>query len=80
MDYQTMKEAAKKTDLELLAKEMFNAWRDKHKELYPDFYEIAQTNPPEVGRWSPPVWDTMNENLRQCWIAAAKYAMDEYIS
>jgi hypothetical protein len=69
--FKEMKEA----DLELLAKEMYEAWGNEHKKQYPEFYE-----PTEYVKWLPPTWEDMKDKIKQCWIAAAKYAMDEYIS
>lgn len=63
----------KEADLELLAEDMFEAWVEEHKKHWPELY--SGTHPAK-----PPLWKDMDDKLKLCWIAAAKYAVDEYIS
>ena len=73
ISYEAMKEEAKKADLELLAKDIYEAWFTEHKKQWPEIY--VGTHPAK-----PPTWEAMNDRVKLCWIAAAKRAMDEYIS
>lgn len=75
INYETMKQETKKVDLELLAEEMWEVWAAKHKEIYPELY---------IGSYplQPKTWDEMDNNIKQCWITAARHAIgeDEYTS
>lgn len=77
ISYETMgeeeEEEAKKADLGLLAEEMFEAWVEEHKKHWPEVYSGTHLA-------KPPLWKEMDDRLKLCWIAAAKYAMYEYIS
>jgi hypothetical protein len=62
----------KEDDLEILAEEIFAAWVEEHKKHWPEIY--SGTHPAK-----PPTWEEMDDKIKLCWIAAAKYAADEYI-
>lgn len=73
INYEVLKEEAKKADLEILAREMWEAWAEEHKKQYPEVH--SGSHPVKL-----PSWEEINDEIKLCWIAAAKCAMGEYIS
>lgn len=59
-------------ELKTVAKEIYYAFCAKHNEVFAKMYEEANFKAPEVAYCFPPTWETLSQELKECWIAAAK--------
>ena len=60
-----------KTNPEDLAKEMWDAWIERHKQTYPEIY--TGSHPVK-----PPKWEDMSDKIKLCWIDTAKTLIERY--
>lgn len=70
----------KERDEIYLSKILYLAFCEQHKKTFASFYEKLSFQAPEVANKLIPVpeWDSLSDDLKQCWIAVGRTAIQYF--
>lgn len=61
-----------------ISKQLYLAFSEQHKKTFADFYEKLSFQAPEVANKLIPVpeWDSLSNDIKECWLAAGLKAIN----